>query len=251
MSALLREELQRLRVMELHARAKAAGVDAGLLEDAMDSVQPKEPLIELLVARQGRDTAQQRAPEPEPQPEGSGGGTSALEGGGASTGAAARIIAGIQGDKAEREATYVQLEALARGDSSGIAAAGSASANGGGEREASASANGDNGEREAPVDVAAECVGPLMETVFTADVSVVDAAEFRRAHLVLAELCLLDPLRLLGECNRDLRMGIAWSTPGNAWAAMFDKEPSDLTRDDALTVAGPEAMFVFSLTRGT
>ena len=40
MSALVREELQRLRVMELHARAKAAGVDAGLLEDAMDSVQP-------------------------------------------------------------------------------------------------------------------------------------------------------------------------------------------------------------------
>ena len=68
MSAVLREELQRLRVMELHQRAKAAGVDAGLLEDAMDSVQPKEPLVELLVARQGRDTAQ-RAPErPEPQP---------------------------------------------------------------------------------------------------------------------------------------------------------------------------------------
>ena len=74
MSAVLREELQRLRVMELHARAKAAGVDAGLLEDAMDSVQPKEPLIALLVARQGRDTTQQRAPEPQPEPEGSGGG---------------------------------------------------------------------------------------------------------------------------------------------------------------------------------
>ena len=225
MSALaLREELQRLRVMELHARAKAAGVDAGLLEDAMDSVQPKEPLISLLVARQRRDTAQQGAPEPEPQPEASGGGgTSALESGGASTGAATRIIAGIKGDKAEREAAYVRLEALARGDSSGISFA---SANGG-------------GEREALVDVAAECVGPLMETVFVADVSVVDAAEFRRAQLVLCELCLLDPLRLLAEYLRDLRIGLSWGTPGNAWAAVFDKEPSELTREDALTVAAP------------
>ena len=59
--------------MELHARAQAAGVDAGLLEDAMDSVQPKEPLVELLVARQGRDTAQRapsrsRSPQPKSQP---------------------------------------------------------------------------------------------------------------------------------------------------------------------------------------
>ena len=155
--------------------------------------------------------------------------------------AAARIIAGIRGDKAQREAAYAQLDAVARGDSSGITGSAGSSA---------ASANG-GGEREALVDVAAECIGPLIETVFAADVSTVDAAEFRRAHSVLAELCLLDPLRLLGECNRDLRMGIAWSTPGNAWAAMFDKEPSDLTRDDALTVAWPEAVFVFSITRGT
>ena len=157
--------------------------------------------------------------------------------GGASTGAATRIIAGIKGDKAEREAAYVQLEALARGDSSGIAAAGSASANGG-------------GEREALVDVAAECVGPLMETVFAAEVSVVDAAEFRRAHLVLAELCLLEPLRLLAECVRNSRWALAWSTPGNAWAAVFDKDPSELTRDDALTLAGPCLFFQLVQARG-
>ena len=152
--------------------------------------------------------------------------------------AAARIIAGIQGDKAEREAAYVQLEALARGDSSGIGGAGSASANGGG------------GEREALVDAAAECVGALCETVFAADVSVVDAAEFRRAHLVLAELCLLEPLRLLAECVRDLRMGIAWGTPGNARGAVFDKDPSELTREDALAVAAPHIPSVFHLARG-
>ena len=141
--------------------------------------------------------------------------------------AAARIIAGIRGDKAQREAAYAQLDAVARGDSSGItgSAGGYASANGG-------------GEREALVDVAAECIGPLIETVFAAGVSVVDASEFRRAHLVLAELFALCPLRLMAEWTRDLRFGIAWGTPGNAWAAVFDKEPSELTRDDALTAAG-------------
>ena len=68
MASALRDELQSLRTMQLHARAAAAGVGAELLEDAMDSVQPKEPLIALLVARQGRDTAQKRA-----EPEASGG----------------------------------------------------------------------------------------------------------------------------------------------------------------------------------
>ena len=42
-----------------------------------------------------------------------------------------------------------------------------------------------------------------------------------------------------------------WDAPGSASEVVFDKEPAELTRDDALTVAGPEAMFVFSLTRGT
>ena len=137
--------------------------------------------------------------------------------------AAARIIAGIRGDKVQREAAYVQLGALARGDSSGIAGAGSVAANG--------------GEREALVDVAAECIGPLIETVFAADVSVVDASEFRRAHLLLLELFMLEPLRLIGEWARNLRLGIAWGTPGNAWAAVLDKEPSELTRDDVLVLA--------------
>ena len=203
----------------------------------MDSDQPRAALIELLVQRQAGGAAQKPTPQPEPEPDASGGGTSALEGDGAGTGAAARIVAGIQGDKAQREAAYVQLEALARGDSSGIAAAGSASANGG-------------GEREALVDVAAECVGPLMETVFAAEVSVVDAAEFRRAHLVLAELFAQEPLRLIGEWTRDLRMSLSWGTPGNAWAAVFDKEPSELTREDVLTVATSLAPHCAHIARG-
>ena len=152
--------------------------------------------------------------------------------------AAARIIAGIRGDKAQREAAYAQLDAAARGDSSGIAGVGSSAA----------SANG--GEREALVDVAAECIGPLVETVFAADVSVVDAAEFRRAHLLLAELFALEPLRLIGEWARDLRLGIAWGTPGNAWAAVLDKEPSQLTRDDVLVLAAVMGGWASQATSG-
>ena len=153
--------------------------------------------------------------------------------------AAARIIAGIRGDKAQREAAYAQLDAAARGDSSGIAGVGSSAA----------SANG--GEREALVDVAAECIGPLVETVFAADVSVVDAAEFRRAHLLLAELFMLEPLLLIGEWTRNLRLGIAWGTPGNAWAAVLDKEPSELTRDDVLVLAAVMGVYASHLARGT
>ena len=153
--------------------------------------------------------------------------------------AAARIIAGIRGDKAQREAAYSQLDALARGDSSGIAGAGSSAA----------SAHG-GGEREALVDVAASCIGPLIETVFAADVSVVDASEFRRAHLLLLELFTLDPLRLIGEWARDLRLGIAWGTPGNAWAAVLDTEPSELSRDDVLVLAAVMSCYSSLCARG-
>ena len=48
----LREELQDVRIMELHARATAEGVGEALLEEAMDSAEPRAALIELLVERQ-------------------------------------------------------------------------------------------------------------------------------------------------------------------------------------------------------
>ena len=47
MASALREELQSVRVMELHARAAAEGVGEALLEDAMDSAEPRAALIEL------------------------------------------------------------------------------------------------------------------------------------------------------------------------------------------------------------
>ena len=48
MASALREELQGVRVMELHARAAAEGVGEARLEDAMDSAEPRAALIELL-----------------------------------------------------------------------------------------------------------------------------------------------------------------------------------------------------------
>ena len=45
----LREELQGLKLMALYARGSNAGVAAAVLEDAMDSEEPKAALIELIV----------------------------------------------------------------------------------------------------------------------------------------------------------------------------------------------------------
>ncbi len=149
--------------------------------------------------------------------------------------ASAAIIALIHGDKAQRTAAYAQLTALARGDSSSFVGPGTSAEE----------------ERETLVDVAAECICPLMETVFAADVSVVDMAEFQRAHLVLAELFALEPLRLIAEWTRNVRGAITWGTPGNAWAAVFEKEPSDLTRADMLTVAAGTTPLACSMARGT
>ena len=49
--ARLRKELEGLRLMQLHKRALAAGVEEAVVEDAMDGRQPKVVLIELVLAR--------------------------------------------------------------------------------------------------------------------------------------------------------------------------------------------------------
>ncbi len=140
------------------------------------------------------------------------------------------IITDLRGDKTQREAAYVHLDGLCE------------------------SANGTQGaleqQREQALDVAAQCVGPLTESVCSADVSVVDAVEFRRAHLLLGKLCMVDPLRLTSEWVRGSRHSIAWLTPGNVCAAVFDKDLSELTRNDLLTLAGPHAIFAISMSRG-
>jgi hypothetical protein len=83
------------------------------------------------------------------------------------------------------------------------------------------------------VSVAVACVGPLVETVFAADISVVSATEFQRAASVLAELFLLDILLVGAEywapvtCDQsNIRPAISWKTPGTAYATVRPRSPA-------------------------
>ena len=111
---------------------------------------------------------------------------------------ASEIVSALGGDKVQREAAYVQMLALARGEKS-----------------------------EEAICAAAACIGPATTAVYGADASVVDAAELQRASLVLCDLFALEPLRLIAE---SLRAGATWDTPGNAYSTIFEKDQSDLTR---------------------
>jgi hypothetical protein len=115
---------------------------------------------------------------------------------------AADIVSGLGGDKAQREAAYVQMLALARGEKS-----------------------------EEAICAATASIGPATTAVYGADASDVDATELQRANLVLCELFALEPLRLIAE---SLRAGAAWDTPGNAYSVIFEKDISDLTRSALL-----------------
>jgi hypothetical protein len=92
-------------------------------------------------------------------------------------------------------------------------------------------------QQQVVVGVAVSCVGPIAEKVFSADVSVVDAAEYRRASTVLGELFMLDPLLVSAEFSRNERVTMTQTTMGNAYNAVFQKDPAELTREDALTVS--------------
>ena len=87
------------------------------------------------------------------------------------------------------------------------------------------------------VGVAVACVGPLMEKVFAADGSVLDTVEYRRAASALSELMMLDIVQVGTAHFRDEHYAITWRSMGNAYNAVFKKDPTELTRDDALTIA--------------
>ena len=74
-----------------------------------------------------------------------------------------------------------------------------------------------------------------------------DAAEFQRASLAVCELFVLEPLQLIAEY---LRVGAVWETPGSAAEVLFDKDPAELTRDDAMTVACRWALYSCQYARG-
>jgi hypothetical protein len=118
-----------------------------------------------------------------------------------------------------------------------------------GETDAEGEATREHRERVS-VSVALSCVAPLVETVFAADVSQVDAVEYRKAAEVLMQLVMLEPLEICAEYCRDKRMMTTWKTMGNAYNAVFKKEPSELTRDDVLTVAADNSLAAAYWSRG-
>ena len=78
--------------------------------------------------------------------------------------------------------------------------------------------------------VAVAIVGPFVETLHAADVSVVSAEEFQRSSAVLAEMMMIDPVRCYMEHHRNLWFATRWKSMGNAYNQVFLKEPADLTR---------------------
>jgi hypothetical protein len=64
----LLEELQGLKLMVLYGRGSDAGVAAVLLDDAMDSDEPKAALIELIVKQPAPSKKGGSTPPPQPQP---------------------------------------------------------------------------------------------------------------------------------------------------------------------------------------
>ena len=125
----------------------------------------------------------------------------------AAAGITSALLAGA--DAGARQTAYAQLTALAN-------AGGPAS--------------------EADVAVAVACVGPLVDDVLCADASVVGAAEYRQASLVLAGLLLLDRLEVGVEYLGHERSLAAWAAPGTALAAMLTKEPVELDVEDGAVI---------------
>jgi len=64
--------------------------------------------------------------------------------------------------------------------------------------------------------VAVAIVGPFVETLHAADISVVSAEEFQRSSAVLAEMMMIDPVRCYTEHHRNLWFATRWKSMGNA-----------------------------------
>ena len=67
---------------------------------------------------------------------------------------------------------------------------------------------------------------------------------------MLVELVMLDPLQLCAEYWRDERLAVTWKSMGNAYNAVFLKDPSELTRDDVLVVAADNSLAAAYWSRG-
>ena len=151
-------------------------------------------------------------------------------------------------DSGEPKAALIQLlqTAVARPPSEASRIAAALAEGGGEEREAAyatleGAVRGSDG-REQAVALAVACVKPLIVSVLCAPASRIAATEWRRASLLLYELCKLDFITVCGEMARKDETGVPlWiridTAPNTVFAAMIAKAPSEGTRDDASTAA--------------
>ncbi len=134
----------------------------------------------------------------------------------------ARIATLLASDeKIDRERAFATMRALAQGceDEHGIIAV---------------------NELSGRVEMAAACVEPLIRSVLGADVTAVEAHEFCEASILLGKLYEIDDAQLpVGVAfMRDSRCMVAYGASiSNAYRAVWDKQPSELTRLDAAVCA--------------
>jgi hypothetical protein len=110
----------------------------------------------------------------------------------------------------EREALYAQLDVLLRHEDVEVARA-----------------------------AATACCTPLVEVVLAADESAVGAAEFQRVMLLLNESYALEPLGIGVDYFRNgkRRAPVIWGSAGNAYSRAASRDPAELCRMDAQTIA--------------
>ena len=81
----------------------------------------------------------------------------------------------------------------------------------------------------------ASCVAALA-AVLAKPTAEVETAEYRRCCLVLAHLVTLDPERVGLEWYKEARFLSAWAA-GNAADVVLSRDPEQLTKEDARTLA--------------
>jgi hypothetical protein len=129
------------------------------------------------------------------------------------------VAALAQGGAEERERAYATIEGAVR----------------------AAPASSDSGKGQA-IALAVACVRPLVESVLCAPASKVGEAEYRRAAVLLYEMCKVDMVAVVAETYRKDDEGVilwikTYTAPDTVFAAMVAKDPRAWTRDDAITAA--------------
>ena len=100
-------------------------------------------------------------------------------------------------------------------------------------------ASASSADRAQAVRLCVACAGPLIQAVLCAPEATVGVAEWRRASLLLYEMCKLDALAVSAELWRKDETGVSlllqsYAAPGTVLAAVVAKEPGEWTREVAV-----------------